>query len=696
MPPITSANASYEILDATGTIQIPLMLVRPEQQNQDDPAYPTIQQALQAAEAGRATSDGLEVTEYESWHGGIGAEEYGYNVAIGVETRTPNAAFSAGAMTQVQAVNVGVGGPIVAWAEFAGFLFYAQEGTTTIGGRVCKSSDGTGVGAGAFANADAMFPLAAGQYVRDLFVHDDGSAAGTMYLHAMVSDVNGLNGRILRTSDGVTWGASGAIFGTNGRGRTKRVSWRSGGISAQRIVTISGPNKISYTLPDGDSTVPGDWVEGIKLMTPWSLIDLAAAKTHVWASTRDNLLDFNEDGDTIELMADAAFMPHGANGLAVYYQDGWVYQTAGDGGLHRVWVGDGTVLQEQAGTCGPGYNTAARSDWLGGYATAILGVQGYICVALYNPLTERTGIFFGIDREKVRVKTRNPLAWYGPNYTLNANYKVTRMWTSTLAGDRRLWIGADAVDTIGTTSHRAVVLWGSLSDAGAPLDTILSDGLHRYTSEVGSGFFQPYSRLELLPDAGNGVANGKVQNDVTISSEGLGDGTKLTVYQRSDPAPRSTAWGTGTDITTSPSGTFVPATEVAGRRIQTRIDFVNPDGNVAYPTAPDIGILTGARTTRWEHVPSTDTAVLTFEYGDGVTLVNGGRWSRLNVHPDTVTAQLEALMTSGRTTIRDPYDNRKVAKLHQILDRVETITERGDYKKHVRIRIKMSILEDAA
>jgi hypothetical protein len=517
MTPPTSAASHYEILSADGT-WLPLMLVRPEPQGPTDPAFPTIQEALQAAETGAPSSDGLETGPQQSWHGGIGAEENGYNVAVGVETRTPNAALSAGAVTQVQAVNTGVGGSIVAWAEFLGALYYGQYGTASIGGRVCRSSDGTGTGAGAFANCTG-FPLAAGRYVTDLFVHDDGT--GAMFLYANTSDVNGLSGRMFRTSDGVTWADSGAVFGTNGRGRSAVVGWRSGGVFAERVVTISGPNKISYTVPDGDPFDPLKWVEAIKMKTQYGLIDIAAANTHAWLSVRDNVLDFNEDGDTLRLLSARGFSAHGANGIAVLYMDDWIYQTAGDGGLHRVWVGDGPVVQERSGVCGPGYNTSARSDWLAGYATALLGVQGYVGTALYNPLTKRTGVFFGIDRDTVGAKTRNPLAWYGPNFVLNADYKITRMHNSTLAGDRRLWMAATSSATIGTSAERAVVVWGSLSDVGESIDVLLSDGLHRYASHVGSGLFQPFSTLELLPDAGRAVNNLKVINDVGVSSEGL-------------------------------------------------------------------------------------------------------------------------------------------------------------------------------
>jgi hypothetical protein len=180
-------------------------------------------------------------------------------------------------------------------------------------------------------------------------------------------------------------------------------------------------------------------------------------------------------------------------------------------------------------------------------------------------------------------------------------------------------------------------------------------------------------------------------DDGTTADDGLG--TKLVAYTRAVDAlaPSSTAWGTGTDVTTGPTQTVVPVKK-QGYRLQHRIDFVNPQGN-AVP--PKVGVLDACRPTQWPISPSFDVKILPIQYGDGVMLLGNGSFSNLGLDPDWITSEIKELTAFGRTTIRDPWDNRKTVKVHQVLDRIETLTERGDHGKHVRARIRMSVLGDS-
>lgn len=708
MPPLTSASSHYELLAADGVTWLPLMVRRPQQQNQDDPAYPTVQELLTSAEQDAPTSEKLAVSVQETWIGGIGVPDIGYNVAPGVYCRTDGVAMAAGAMTVVQVPNTSptynVNSPIVAFAEFNGDLFVAQEGrAATYGGRVIRSIGGSAAFiAVAFSHADYVAHpayLNAGEYMRDLWVSDNGSA-GTMYLYASSSDINGLNGRLHRTTDGANWASTNATefdltldaVNRYGRGRTKAVHWTtSDGSSGHRLETISGKRMVSYTIPDGDPFLNASWVEGVPIKSAYPLLDTAAARTHVWHSTIDGLYDLNERGESPNLMSRGAMMAHSANGLAVEYLDGWVYQTVGDGGIHRVWVDDGPQLQEYSGVCGPGRFTEARSDWLAGYATAMISLDGWIVPAFYNPLTQKSAIFFGIDREKLGVQTRNPLVWHGPEFTLNADYKITRIWASTLAGDRRLWIAGQSV--IGL---QAILRWGSLPESGAPLDALLSDSLHRYNTEAGSGISNPYCRIEHLPQTFGDKNSLHVVNDVAVGSEGLEGtvgGTRFTVYQRADPTPGSTAWGTGRDIIDSPTQTLTPTTTLEGHVIQTRIDFLNPSGGA---TPALVGVLDAVRITRFDNVPNADIKVIPAEWGTGVTLLDRTDWEHLGVHPDTVTTAIRELAGSGRTTMRDPWDNRRTVKVHNPGTIENTVVDYGDYQKHVQAELRLTDLGPAA
>ncbi len=684
MPQRTSGSTHYELIATNGTTVIPFMVRRPEASSGRDPAFPSIQELLTAAEQGSAVSDQVHVARYESWLGGVGIS---YNVAPGVYTRSDGYAMAAGAMTSVQ-VPAGTGSSnssVIAFAEFADSLYAVQEGTALVGGRVLRSVGGTGTGAGIFANATG-FPLAAGRYVRDLCIFDNG--AGVTCLYASVSDVNGLNGELYRTSDGATWTGSGTVFGTNGRGRMKKVSWTTpDGVTGWRLVTISGQKNISYTIPTADPFLAASWVEGVPIETSYTLLDLDGARGHLFYSARDGLYDLTADGESPSLVSAAAMSTHGANGLAVLYQDGWAYQTRGDGGLHRIRVDRDGEIQEYPGVCPPGWGTRAESEWLGGYCTALIADQGCVVAAMYNPTTKRTGVFWGRDRSIVGIESPNPLIWWGPELTINADYQIKRMHTSFMTGDRRIWIAAQSV--VGLTP---VMAWASLPTAGAPIDDLLSGGPHRYHTHSGSGIFNPSCSLELLPDAAIDRANLSIVNETTYITRGLhaASGTKLTVYERAATDPSSTAWGTGTDVTTGATAS-VPATTLQGNLIQTRIDFINPSGSA---TPPRVGVLDAVRRTSWMIVPDARIKVLDIEYGDGVLMLENASWKNLGVSPDWVTDQIEMLVTHGRTTLRDPWDSRQTVKVLQSLDRVETITEQGDHQKHVAARLKIAVVDD--
>jgi hypothetical protein len=687
MPGMTSGATSLEIIDADGNVT-PLMLARKRDGSGAaiDGRPPSLQEALVAQASDAPLEELLTTNTTETWIGGVGLS---YNVAIGVDTRTDGAAFPAGLMTDVQGVSITDAGPIVKFAEYGADVFYAQEGTASVAGKVCRSVGGTGVLGGAFATTLA---LTVGEYVRDLFLYHNGTAS--IFLYATSSDANGLNGRLHRW-DGATWSSTAAATfnltpdGVNryGRNRSRSANWLTpDGVTAWRFKTISGPNKVSYTVSDtADPFLAASWVEGVRVLTKYSLRELTGSRQVIFDSAKDGLFALNGQGESPNLMAYMEDRIHPANGMAVQYLDGYVYYASGESGLERVKVDPEGVLQESPGVCRPGFGTPARSEWLGGYTTALTSEGGWLVNATYNPITQRAAIWRGIDRDKVGIKSPNPVIWHGPMATINANYMITAMMPSSQAGDHRLWVSARS-----QTGGQAVVAYLSLSEAGSGIDDLISEGSHRFTTETGSGIFNPYCRLELLPIVDR--ASLHILHQTEIISEGLdsGNGTKLTVYTRADPSPGSVAWGTGQDVTASPSQTLTPSTTTEGHRIERRIDFINPHGGDDPPVLP---VLEAVRESDWKIAPDFSVRLLDVEWGSLIPDLDGREDER---NPEDVLATIRALTRTGRVTLRGQDNSRYVVKIPQVLNLERVVHGMGDYGVTMRATLKAILTSDDA
>lgn len=650
----TTADYDAEILLADTTTWRGFMLARKRDKdgNVIDGQAPTISELLESSEADQQIQRRLVPVVQKDWSRGFGLD---YVDAAGVYTRTPDYALPAGLGTDITGeipVSGNSNSPIVKIEEFAGSLFLAQEGVGGAGGRVIASAGGA-----ALANSVTLTP---GDIVRDLCIFDDG--AGGQRLYVSYTTASGTNGQ-LRRWDGSSWAASsGAVFGA-GRSRMVRVNWRTPDANVGwRLVTISGPNTLAYTIPDADPYLAASWVEGVKIVSGGHLVDLVAARKHVWVTATDGgLYDLDETGNAPNLVGDISRVVVSGLPLPALYLDGYVHLSLGQQ-LDRVYVGDSGVLQENPGMCSPGWGTRAESEWRG-IVTAMTSDQGYVVAAVLNPTTGKTGIFWGKDRNVLGIDSPNPMIWYGPEVVIEAAAgRVTAMRTTAFAGDLRLYVASWIAGSTPVLSRISIPI------AGAPLQDLLSGGLHRFNP--GDGYLtaqriQPYARLQLLPiDTEDRVAP-NILHQHAVASRGLSvvTDTRIFLEVRADAEPGALNWTTTDVATTSPIHSFTPSVVVKGNRIERRISFFSPDGDA---TPPKVGVLDAVRTTLWKVAASARNLTLDVEYGPGVTNRRGVDESRDQTRdPDVITADILALGEVGRTTIRLPNGKRWTLKVHQ-------------------------------
>lgn len=615
----------------------------------------------------------------EDWSGGVGID---YDVAPGVYTRSPGYACPAGAAHEIP-LPLGNAGGIAGWAELNGVLYVAQSGTPSVGGRVLRVVPGATLGAATLTQI-VSFPV--GEYVRGMAAYN---GTGQPLLYISTSNGGLGNGRLV-TYDGATVGGGSFAFGTNGRGALARVYWvTEDNVGGPRLVAISGPYKIAYTLPFADPLLASSWVEDNLVDTVYQLSDIKGSRTRVFLASRDGVRDFTAMGETPNLTVDLEQMPLPGNADAIQYHDGYLYYSTSQG-LNRINV-DSSLLDENPGACAPGLFT--RTEYAGhGPCTAMTIDQQYLVAAMFDTVTRQTSIYWGKDRRIVGRDSPNPLIWYGPEVLLTSDYRVTKMHVSSSSGQLALWIGAIG-DVSGTPKVAAV----SLPMAGAPIQDMVSIGTHRFTTGQAGGWLQPYSRLididqtwddkvakKLIHEHGfgtRGLSITRAQDDA-LTNDGLG--TKLVSYTRADAAPASEAWGTGADVTISPAQTVVPAATVSGHKIGRRIDFISPSGAA---TPPKMALLDALRTTAWKVEPTFNVLTPLVEYGEGV-FTRENSMDQEDV--DAKTAALEAVM-ANRTTLRLPDGKLYTIRLEQVLDRDETIVETGQHK-HVQARLEITVI----
>lgn len=683
---ISTTSVDFEILAADGTTWLPFSIL-PEIAQDGTRKNKTFTEAIASQTSNEGLSEWLESKVQEDWSAGVGVA---YDIALGLDTfSSPGYVFPAGEAHDIVVPSLhNSKTPIVAIADYDGILWVGQRGDGLAStGRVLASFDKTGVGAGQFFNSVNLDP---GEYLRDLFVAPNQD--GKLLLWATSSDVDALNGRLHRYDpDTVPQWASTAHgeFSTHGRNRTVSVWWQDeDGVGAQRMVSISSNRgTIAYTRPGLDPMQGASWIEGVRTGSAQPGGELVAARRHVWYNGRDNLFDIDELGNSPALTGYTAL--HQGNGVCVAYLDGFVYRSLGQG-LDRVRVDQGPILQEVPGICTPGYGTRSESSWTVGWATALQPWNGGLLCAMFSLLEGRPAIYWGRDRTYAGVQTANPLVWHGPfAFAPDEPATVTRMGIAEteVHSQTRLWVAT------WTTSQDDYpkLAWISLPTVGSAFANLRGFGTHRYATGNSAGVWQKYCRLELLPDTVGDKGSMKHLYQQTIGSLNLSnptDATRFAGYLRADPAPTSTAWGTGTNIVTSPTQTIVPPA-TSGHKIQQRIDFFSPQGG-ADPPIP--AVLDSLRTTYFRSAPDVDSVTLDVEYGPGVFDLRNGDWGNRSISVDDQTDMLLALCRGDRTTLRDRNDDRWIVKVKHSLPRVAQLTD-GQYGKRMTARLVIAKLD---
>lgn len=690
-----TASADITLLAVDGATRIPLMLaeVRDDKGNVLDR---TIDEVLAAASADSRLGDLLEPAVQRTWARGAGLD---YDFAAGLCTRMGVVDSAVGELGQVvpagaaTEVNVTTSGSsfsrIVAIEEYNGDRYVCQVGDGTANtARVMKQTGGTG----ALANVKS---LGAGEYIRGAVTADDGS--GNPVLFVTSSDTGsfdaGKNGKLhkydLRTGLWTSTPAGrfgetsvGANDGTAGRNAIVKVNWTIDGVSAWRLVCITGPNTIAYTRPFSDPMTSSAWVEGVKVDTTAGLMSLAAARHHVWAGAGDGLFDLDEQGNTPNLIG-YEIPRHPLNGACTRYYNDYVYMNVGNT-LHRIFVGEAGALQAMPGACGPCWGTAARNPW-SGPITALGEDQGYLIAATFNYATSRAAVWYGIDRDVARIDSPNPIVWHGPEIVGSEDLAIFFMRTTSLGAGlgMNLWLTATPSTPFSGDPWMGYV---SVPLAGSSLADLISGGAHRFaTGSASTSAWNATCQLWSLPEAWQDPVANKIIDANGINSAGLGGNTRLDVYNRADPAPGSTDWGTGVPYTLSPVQNGAPVEATQGYQHEYRVDFFGDEDAPA--------VLNAVRRTALRRVPALMTYQMDVEYGDGVTDLQNGRDEAIS--PDQVTTLLKLLTEGGRTTLTTPLGQRYTVVLKQMLAGRATFGEDGPYGKRVRTRLTVALLAEA-
>lgn len=693
---VTTSSADIELIN--NGVVVPLMLARPHKDDGSVADGPiTIQEALVASGAGMPLSEWLEPLVIEDWFSGIGLA---YDAAPGCDTfSAPGYVLPGGHAVDVTvpATNTSAS-PIIKITEFDDEHWAAQQGTGVANtARVLRSVDGGTT----WTNS---LNLGANEYLRDLLVARD-AATGTSYLWASSSELGQQTGRLHRwEASGVAWVSTPlspdpASFGSWGRNKMVSVYWEGqDGVGDWRIVTLSTAHgHISYTRPGSDPMDPDSWIEGVQVGKGEELIGLVAAKRHVWLISRENVYDFNELGDSPALTS-YTLVHRGTDPRAVLYHNGHVYRSLAVT-LDRVRVDQGPIISEYPGICSPGWGTKAESPWLTGYVTALSEWLGGILCATFVPssvLGGRSAIFWGVERETVGIESPNPIIWHGPFAITSEQSVVSAMHVS--ASDitpsfTKLW-----VSTWNTSQLAAPKLsYISLPPAGGAFSDLISGGGHRFATGAESGVWQPISQLYGLTTTVGDKGSRKDLYQLAIGTRGLptsapsGTDPYLTVYNRADAAPASTAWGSGVAVTTGPVLDITPDT-TSGYRLETRLDLFSPNGAA---TPPKPAMLDSVRWTYWRTAPDLDTWTFDVEYGDGVFSLYNSPWVNQGRGAQYYTDALVAMCRAGRLVMRDRQNNQWNVKLKHVLPR-EATQHDGVYGKTLKARITVALLGVAA
>jgi hypothetical protein len=647
----------------------------------------TLQDVLAASDADSPISKRLVPLISDDWSGGVGLS---YNQARCVYTRSPGYAIPAGAVHEivVPATNTS-DSPIVAFEEFSGGLWFAQTGDGTANtARVCVSSDGTGVGAGAFTNS---LNLGANEYMRDLLVFTDDVNGPQMW--AASSSSTNASGRLHRWTGAAWVSTAAALFGTWGRNRMAKVYWSGqDGVGASRMVVVSsGSGHISYLRPGTDPMLAASWVEGVRTGTSIGLNELVAAPRHVYCLARDGCFDLNELGESPNITPYTAKMLHLTNGQCGAIIGENLYTGLGQG-CDKIYIGQPGLMQGTPGQCAPGLGTSAENEWRG-WPTAMAVDQGYLVYAMRAPTTGKVAVFWGKPREELGIESPNPMIWYGPEIVGEENTNITRMRITSdpTALDQsaiKLWLSTWNVGQ----SDPPKLVWVSLPVSGAPLQDLLAAGNHRYATGSGSGDWQQTSRLHLLAETAGDKVAVKILHAHGLATRGLdvATSTKLTVETRADALPNQTTWTTTRDVTISPKEEWIADDVVSGNRIERRVSFVSPSGGA---TPPKIGVLDAFRTTAWRVAPAFGVKRIRVEFGLGILDLHGVPDDRKpSRDPDTIMATLKTITESPRTRLRDRNGKLWLGKLEQVRDTVETLHEGGAFNKTCRVDLEFSIV----
>lgn len=376
---------------------------------------------------------------YSNWNKGMGHDDYhvdgGYGWGEGVSTRHRGVAIGAGFVTQPITLPYGIGGSGV----WGGSFTYDNDLYLVGGENVYKLAGGElpitrPYGAG--TNSQFANPVTFGQ----------GTQAG-VYIGVYNLLAGGTQSGFVRF-DGTNWTSSGGTPGDGthcGFGNLATVYWDTNGAQGQRLIALDTYSSfVTLTAGTADPLDLKNWSSSIKVGDQFTYIrSIAATAHHAYFCKQSGVYDIDARLYTPNITP--YFMSHYDfdNGAINHIMDGYLYVSYARG-LTRVPLNG--LLQQGPEPCHPMASMSSRSP-IFGPVTAITDYQGWLVVAVYNPVLNKSYICWGKDKERTgNPDAVGPLEWHGAEAVVDGVVEHLRVHVPNVTpstpsyGIPRLWI----------------------------------------------------------------------------------------------------------------------------------------------------------------------------------------------------------------------------------------------------------------
>ncbi len=563
----------------------------------------------------------------------------------GLTCRNPRVVVPAGELTMV--TDLGVIGRVKSSVEFNGQVFWGTEA-----GRIIVASNGTGTPTVTATITGAPALKSACTYNGDAYI---GSTGNLIRINSVGS---------ITELTGITRPYVASVFTVT-----------ADNVPAYRLVGNDSNSTIKYT--SGDPSVAGNWGAAIPIGdTTFPITGITASNRHVYFLKINGIHDLDELGNSPNMTPYwRQTLDTGAVQIALI-QDGFLYATQGRRGLERINLAQGPIRRDAPEWCHPGFGIANETP-IQGYPTAIVNEQGWLCVAIFNPVNGKSYIMYGKDRRSLGIDGPGPILWHGAEAVIvpsgaNTWAEVTDLHVSVpTTGNPVLWISVFQQ----TSQH--LEMWKlDLPKAASPLGDVFQGGAHRFTTAgslycTSQDWGQQYSALKKhiwgydirVDNASSGT------RDIDINSNDSGGAYSLE----------------GTAGTSPLSQLGVPANIpliTEGTSIGLRLDFTAQATSV--PIFRGIQIRAGVMANQDEYVPYE------VEFGKDVPLRTPGGFDQRNAAD--VRNALIALQGVTPFTATDKFGRVHTVRMGQGIEFEETENSLyGEWRMRARFLLRVMV-----